>query len=247
MGSYSYVRWGDYRLQVYFADDFVERKIGDEVPWKAEFSSPGDYVDGTHEGWIDLHHGQPTEELHRCIVAVKDRRIVEVVRHPESIDTYDSIVARLTRDHAIVPPPRDWWPEIAWEAQQWQRDRYKRPSTGNELADAVNAFTRARMREPGFFAVLFNPRKPRLDLLEFVEQPVLAEFTPQLGWQWGNEMLCDAVEYRAERMLVEAGKWNATPEHPIFVNCTLVEGALRLSINQLCTRAGTLPPLLAQT
>ena len=242
MGSYSYLKWGDYSLQVYFADDFAERNRGDEVPWKATFSDPGSYIDGIHEAWPDQYQGAEVDEVTPWYVVIKDRRICVAGRYGNTQEARDAVNEWLRREYDLGPPPHDWWPEIAWEARHWQLHRYDRPSTGDGLIDAISDFTRAKMREPGFFHMLFNERKPRLDLLEFVEQPVLAEFTPQLGWQWGNEMLCDAVEYRAERMLVEAGKWDATSQHPIFVTCKLVEGTLQLEIKQLCDRPRRLMP-----
>jgi hypothetical protein len=94
-------------------------------------------------------------------VVIRDNVVLAV--HPESeIDPQRSPVWALGLHYRLQLPERWLWPELAWEARAWQR-RKQRQERKRLLSaeDAVNAYTRAKLREPGITSRLFWPREPQ--------------------------------------------------------------------------------------
>lgn len=286
MGMYCEVEHGDRVLQSYLVRDLHRYKIGSTVPWQPDFYSPGDWVNG----FSSAHDCDGDRQLEFLLV-IKDFTLIEI--HEATVredgwnwkELQDEVTARLGTE--FLSPPRDLWPEIAWEAKAWgeerAKSRYKRelqarldqvrarwvdpppkpepvdevgltdkqklfgilndalePKTLEEalkLAEATFAmsqFTRQALRQPSVMRRIMNKWAVRQDLTDVVRDEIIREFTPQIGWTYGERMLMHAAQYRGERMLKERDLWPTDyVEHPVGLRVLIEDGALQVTVEQL--------------
>ncbi len=278
MGGLTYIEHEGRELQSYLDRLGNTYKIGDKIPWKPLFSQPGQWSNGYDEAW--RYEGN-TE--HPYILVIKDLTLIDVIEVPFKDGLADREagykLAREKHGTDFETPPRDLWPEIAWECRDYwwkkaedrynaERDTYldsirknwkpptpKCPQPCDEhgmpffllepqtLEDAlqyaeavfsVRNYTRAALQQPSMTRCLMNVWKEVPELLAPVRDEILAEFVPQIGWKYGEEMLQDAVRYRVERLLKERGHWpdNAV-EYPITVRVEIGDGTLEIAVSQL--------------
>lgn len=303
MSGIAYIEHEGRLLQTHISNDGNTYKIGDEVPSRISFHFPGSWANGTYEA--EPNDGNTRD---RYLAVVKDYRLAEIWAVPwgDEGPSYETVNALIREQHGdFDKPPRELWPELAWEAEQWRRDRaeagriarkqartrkrlekarahaertpdeidaglklllveagcpeqyiedYKKNSSGvasaalafldkletermEDAADAMNEFTRSKMREPGFFRMLMGPWKDREDLAVLVRDQVIEELHRLVGWHYGEDMLLSAISYRTERLLVEQGKWEDDVSWPVLVRPQIVDGQIRVEVQQLTNRA----------
>lgn len=212
MSGYCKVVHDNVELRSWFRDDGQTYRLGDKVDCQRHFDWPGEWIDGVHEA--------ETDDEQQYWVVIKDQLIVAVqVReyygHPAEPDDLHSVKMRY---HLTAPPPREWWPEMAWEAQAWRtqlwEDLRKARESKNPACDAINEFTRAKMREPGFFKMIFGP----WDEIPGLTAPAHEALLNWGDWRVPLPMLADAIRYKVERHLREIGKWDTTKFLSIHVD-----------------------------
>jgi hypothetical protein len=215
MSSLSYVEYEGKRYQTYLSDDFEVRTIGSPVPWKPDFHTPGEHCDG-------FYRAEPEQEETTPVwIVVKDCKIHAVV--------YGD--APRGADYGIQEPPRELWPEIAWEAKEWRAAEYKR-KYGDPETDAINAFTRAKMAEPSFMRMLMGPHKDRKDLKQYLDESAIVKAVDDLPSQH-EDMYHAVVSYLCRRQLTEAGKWVEDGRYPLIVCAERTEHGHLIEIKQV--------------
>jgi hypothetical protein len=223
MSGYCKVSHDNIELRSWFRDDAHTYHVGDKVDCRLRFDQPGEWIDGVHEAETE------DDPPKRYWVVIKNQIIVGV---REAIA--DACSVRLLYE-IPAQPPREWWPEMAWEAQAWRKQLRDKavesrraaareaairkwadwPPTDPhriqalkeaEIVDAVNEFTRTKMRESGFYRMIMGPWDVLLDLT--------AEATAFCkNWRsWGvpEPMLSDAARYKTERHLRDIKLWDTT-------------------------------------
>jgi len=286
MGSYCYLEYQGQRWQSHLCRDFETYKVGDAIPWTPSFHSPGEHPDGVELEEIYPDAGDP------CWVWLVVQGCILRALLPANLtndDTSDAVSKQvreaLRQQFGIQPPPRDLWPELAWEAAAWRKqqreeehqrelaaylERVKadflanppthvsedeaaadraigidfRPRTlegALRYAEAVfgmNQFTRMRMREVGFTSQMCGEWEELPELTTLIRESLEQEFMPLLCWAYGPTMLAAAANYRGERLLREAGKWEAvdTPLHPTHVRTKVYADRLDVTVVRLTDR-----------
>jgi hypothetical protein len=127
-------------------------KLGDKIKWEPDDRWPGCHIDGVLEGH-DEGEGLPV------LIVIKDCTIV-AVSAPLAYRLMDDAKERLAKQYDIQAPPRELWPEEAWDAkaqreaecefkyQEWCEKHDRDP---NDPGNRIGYFTRIRMEEDGFY------------------------------------------------------------------------------------------------
>ena len=227
MGSFTTIALDDRRtVQITTGyDDCDTYKLGDTIPWRPEFYWPGDSVDG-----VELGDGPPD-----AFVVIQNSVVMAVVSAPEDYDQRERLREELIARYPRIPPPREWWPEIAWERKAVQEAKAAKLRADYDAAlakatraeqtqlaiDAVNEFTRAKMQEEGFLRKLFAEWEEVPELSALLTEALREEFA---GWPTTGpcaDMLGDAAYYRGGQVLEAAGisqkrlSWRIVRE-PVF-------------------------------
>jgi hypothetical protein len=127
-------------------------KITDKIKWEPDNRWPGCHIDGVVEGW-DEGDGPG------ILIAIKDCTIVGIVEPSKDVTTDDAREMMVQR-YNITPPPRELWPEEAWEAKRQQQEKIEREyrewcekkgKDPDDPASRMNYFTRIQLERDGFY------------------------------------------------------------------------------------------------
>lgn len=207
--------------------------VGDLLPWMPNFNYPGDWPDDIYDS--DGPHGDEDD-----FVVIKGLRVHALIPPPKGPDGFplglyapvsnrwdDGLTfhEKLRREYGIQDPPRDLWPDLAWEYREWERQKRKREEQerlaalekklGRKLTprdratDAVNEYTRVKMQEDGFLRMVMPPVRegydayPRRPEWEQLLQPLINAALS--NWHWADR---DVVKqywqsHWSERKLVQ--------------------------------------------
>lgn len=194
MGSYCYIEHDGHKWQSYLQRDFETYHVGDKLKWKPSFHSPGSHLDGVYHD--DIYSNENAGQYRWHWLVVKDLTLVAVLPSTIWDEGHETKRKELEAQYGIESPPRDMWPEVAWEAAEWERAQPK----------CVD-FLRMKMRQHGMMRMIFCEWDVEPELTALA-QPLVPELTLLRDWSYGGDMFRQAATYRVKRLLTEAGKWD---------------------------------------